>query len=88
MLGSFVFARGTIGKQNIGSAPLVTLWMFNSLSSSISIPLPLFAHFAWMVKDTGLLYNFPYTKGVANASAAQAAKNRSPVEADIMNPVF
>ena len=46
MLGSFVFARGTIGKQNIGSDPSVTFLIFSSLSSAISICLPLLAHSA------------------------------------------
>ena len=88
MLDSFVFARGTIGRQNIGSAPSVTFLIFSSLSSSISICLPLLAHFALIVKDNSFFCNLPYTKGVANASAAQAAKNCSPEEAVILNPVF
>jgi len=46
MLGLFVFARGTIGKQNIGSDPSVTFVMFSSLLSAISICLPLLAHSA------------------------------------------
>ena len=46
MLGSFVFARGTNGKQNIGSDPSVTVLMFSSLSSPISICRPLLAHSA------------------------------------------
>lgn len=88
MLGSLVDARGTIGKQNIGADPLGTLPIFNSLSSSILIGLPLFAHSASIVNEYSLLCNLPYTKGVANASAAQAAKKLSPVEAVILNPVF
>ena len=46
MLGLFVFSRGTNGKQNIGSDPSVTFVMFISLSSAISICLPLLAHSA------------------------------------------
>ena len=88
MLGSFVFARGTIGKQNIGSAPSVTFLIFSSLSSAISICLPLLAHSARIVKDKSFFFNFPYTKGAANASAPQAAKNCSPEEAVILNPLF
>jgi hypothetical protein len=88
MLGSFVFARGTIGKQNIGSAPSVTFFIFSSLSSTISICLPLLAHSALIVKDNSFFCNFPYTKGAASASAPQAAKNCSPEEAVILNPVF
>ena len=44
MLGLFVFARGTIGRQNIGSDPSVTFLIFSSLSSAINICLPLLAH--------------------------------------------
>ena len=88
MLGSFVFARGTTGKQNIGSDPSVTFLIVSSLSSTISISLPLLPHFALIVKDSSLFFNFPYTKGAANASAPQAAKNCSPEEAVIRKPVF
>ena len=88
MLGSFVFARGTIGRQNIGSDPSVTFLIFSSLSSAISICLPLLAHSALIVKDNSFFCNLPYTKGAANASAPQAAKNCSPEEAVILNPVF
>jgi len=44
MLGSFVFARDTNGKQNIGSEPSVTFVIVSSLSRAISICLPLLAH--------------------------------------------
>ena len=44
MLGLFVFASATNGKQNIGSEPSVTFVIFSSLSSAISICLPLLAH--------------------------------------------
>ena len=44
MLALFVFARGTIATQHIGSDPGVTLVIFSSLSSAISIFLPLLAH--------------------------------------------
>ena len=88
MLGSFVFARGAIGKQNIGSDPSVTFLIFSSLSRAISICLPLLAHSALIVKDNSFLCNLPYTKGAANVSAPQAAKNCSPEEAVILNPVF
>jgi len=46
ILGLFVFASGTNGKQNIGSDPSVTFVIFSSLSSAISICLPLLAHSA------------------------------------------
>ena len=88
ILGSFVFARVTIGKHNMGSDPWVTLLIFSSLSSAISIGLPLLAHSAWIVKDNSFFCNLPYTKGAANASAPQAAKNCSPEEAVILKPVF
>ena len=88
MLGLFVFARGTIGTQNIGSDPSVIFVIFSSLSSAISICLPLLAHSAWIVKDNSFFCSLPYTKGVAKASAAQAAKNCSPEEAVILKPVF
>ena len=88
MLGSFVFANVTIGKQNIGSDPCVTFFIFRSLSRAISICLLLFAHSAWIVKDNSFFCNLPYTKGAANASAPQAAKNCSPEEAVNLKPVF
>ena len=88
MLGLFVFARDTNGKQNIGSEPSVTFVIFSSLSSAISICLPLFAHSDRIVNVIFFFCNLPYTKGLAKASAPQAAKNRSPEEAVILNPVF
>jgi hypothetical protein len=88
MLNSLVFARDTIGKQNIGSDPSVTFLIFSSLSSAISICLPLLAHSARIVKDNSFFFNFPYPKGAANASAPQAAKKCSPEEAFILKPVF
>ena len=88
MLGLFVFARGTNGKQNIGSEPSVTFVIFSSLSSAIAICLPLLAHSVWIVNDNSFFCNLPYTKGVAKASTPQAAKNCSPEEAVILKPVF
>ena len=88
MLGSFVFARGVIGMQNMGSAPSVTCVMLSSLSSAISIFLELLAHSASIVKDNSFFCNLPYTKGVAKASTPQAAQNCSPEEAVILKPVF
>ncbi len=61
MLGAFVFARGTIGKQNIGLDPADTFFIFNSLSSSISICLLLLLHFAWIIKSNFFLCSFPNT---------------------------
>ena len=87
MLGLFVFARGTNATQNIGSDPEVTWVIFSSLSIAISIFLPLLAHSDWIAKDNCFFCNLPYTKGVAKASTPQAAKNCSPVEAVILNPV-
>ena len=88
MLGLFVFARGVIGMQNIGSDPSGTCVIFSSLSRSIFICLPLLAHSASIVKDNSFFCNLPYTKGVAKASTPQAAQNFSPVEAVILKPVF
>ena len=88
MLGLFVFARDTNGKQNIGSEPSVTFVIFRSLSSAISICLRLLAHFDRIVNVIFFFCNLPYTKGLAKASAPQAAKNCSPEEAVILNPVF
>ena len=88
MLGLFVFTRGTNATQNIGSEPSGTFVIFSSLSSTIFIFLPLLAHSDWIVKDKSFSCNLPYTKGVAKASMPQAAKNCSPEEAVIQNPVF
>ena len=38
-------------------------------------------------KVKSLFFNFPYTKGAAKASAAQAAKNFSPEEVVTLKPV-
>jgi hypothetical protein len=52
------------------------------------IGFPLLAHFESMVKVSSLFCNLPYTKGVAKASIAHAAKKRSPVLAVIRWPVL
>jgi hypothetical protein len=88
MLGSFVFASGVIGTQNIGSDPSGTWVIFSSLSSVIFICLELLAHSASIVKDNSFSCNLPYTKGVAKASTPQAAENCSPEDAVILKPVF
>ena len=71
----------------MGFAPSIIPVIFSSLSSSIFIALPLLAHVVSIVKVWTLFLNFPCTKGVAKASTAQAAKNRSPVLSVIRCPV-
>lgn len=87
MLGSFVLAVSINVMQYKGSEPSSTLIIFRSPSSSIFMGFSLLAHFELIVKNNFSFRNLPYTKGVAIASTAQAAKNCSPVLAVILWPV-
>lgn len=84
MLGSFVLSVFIKAMQYMGSEPLSTLIMFRLLSSSMVIGFSLLAQVELTVKNIDSFFNLPYTKGVAIASAAQAAKNCSPVLAVIL----
>ena len=72
MLGSSSFLKSTCGMNTTGSAPSSRTLQTSSLSSSICIGSEQWAHSVPITTDNDSPLNCPCTKGVANASAAQA----------------
>jgi len=79
MLGSVKVFQSTCGMNTSGSAPSSQTENFISLSRMILIGRPLCAHTVSMVTVRCSSRSRPCTKGVAIASSAQAAYNRSPL---------
>ena len=80
MLGAFSLVKSTIGTKKSGSlagSPSVKL---RSCRMVKRIGFPQQAHSDSTSKERGWFLSLPCTKGVAAASAPQAAKMRSPLE--------
>jgi len=73
MLGSSTFWKSTCGINTIGSAPSSLALYSSWLSISMCIGSEQWAHSVPTTTDNDSSLNCPCTKGVANASAAQAA---------------
>jgi hypothetical protein len=78
MFGSEKCAQSTCGINTSGLAPGSSMENFISLSNVKRIGRPLCAHTDSMVTVRCSCRSRPCTKGVAIASSAQAAYNRSP----------
>jgi len=83
MLCSVVLAVFIKATQNIGQGTSSLAVTFRSVSSVKRIGFPLWAQLELTATDSFFFCSLPYTMGVAIASAAHAAKNRSPVLAVI-----
>ena len=78
ILGSFRRSKSTIGAKITGSDPAVSTRYFNSLSISIEMGCPQWAHSVSIRKLRCSFRNCPCTKGTAIASTPQAAYSFSP----------
>ena len=68
-----------MGMKSIGCLPEVRTRWFRSFSISNTISRPLTAHSVSTVQFRFFASRCPCTKGVAKASAAQAAENAAPL---------
>ena len=79
MLRAVDLAVSIKGTQNIGPGVSSLVVTCRSVSSVKRIGFPLWAQLESTLTDSLLFCSLPYTMGVAIASTAHAAKNRSPV---------
>ena len=80
MLDAFSLVKSTMGTKNSGSLAGSSSVKLKSCRMVKRIGLPQQAHSVSMSNERGSFLSFPCTKGVATASAPQAAQSRSPLE--------